>query len=453
MTSGITNKLNPVFDQINMRQPSNHTHTLTPKGQLTNQSDHGGLPEGIQRRQPLRKESSESSATSVEQLATDDITEDSDHSLKEMIIGTSRGLRASQRRRRGRKRTVIAERYIGLDHDSVEHERPEYVPYSARSVNVGSLDDPGGTSKSYSSKPSKETADLENIAQYLHTNLRYWYLPDINLAEVYRRLRNQPTGSFIVCRNNDEPDSYKLYFKHPEGSIQCISIDQVYNHFILRGLPRYPGHTSLLQLIATHCRQVYILPCTLQIPSRRLFKMIGSPISTSMTNLLDTKRTGAANKESTFRNVAAFRLPKSSGSDLNARELLSGAVSGRTPVARRPTELGNGTRWHRSVSSLIPQGAACKLFYFGNCNVGNFTGSQVIKVCVDHLLDERIQTLNPIPIEFRVNENGITMTDFEQRFFTKRHIPATFLGYIGLDPLGRTWHAKALFSEAPTESR
>lgn len=429
-----------------MQQQPVSQHTLTSCKPFGTPGVQGGLTEEIQPHRRLQMERGESSTSSVESFAPDPVMEDSDQSLKEMIINTRRDQCANRRRRR-EKTAVIAERFVG--YDSSEYKQPQYVLYSPESANMGSVDHPEGTTiQPYSPKSSKDGEELENIARYLHAHLKHWYLPDADITEVHQRLRNQPPGSFIVCKSNVHSDSYKLYFKH--RSIQCIAIDRVYDRFVLRDIPRCHGYTSLLQLIATHCYHAHILPCKLQIPSRQLLSMIGSPFSLSMTDMFETKRT---DKQSSFREVAAFRFSRSPRTDHNARELQFDQGTRQTPATRRRTGLGNCTRWHKSVSSLIPQGAACKLFYFGHFDVGAYTASQAIRVCVDHLLDERMHTLHPIPIEFRVNENGITMADFEQRFFTRRHIPATFVRHIGLDPLRRVWHAKALYSEAPKESR
>ncbi|KAF6771343.1 hypothetical protein AHF37_09807 [Paragonimus kellicotti] len=47
--------------------------------------------------------------------------------------------------------------------------------------------------------------------------------------------------------------------------------------------------------------------------------------------------------------------------------------------------------------------------------------------------------MQPILIQFRVNDSGLTVVDLTQRAFSQRYYPITFLLYIGPDPLHRKW--------------
>ncbi|KAF5398462.1 hypothetical protein PHET_08098 [Paragonimus heterotremus] len=47
--------------------------------------------------------------------------------------------------------------------------------------------------------------------------------------------------------------------------------------------------------------------------------------------------------------------------------------------------------------------------------------------------------MQPLLIQFRVNNSGLTVVDLTQRAFSQRYYPITFLLYIGPDPLHRKW--------------
>ncbi|OON18759.1 hypothetical protein X801_05383, partial [Opisthorchis viverrini] len=81
--------------------------------------------------------------------------------------------------------------------------------------------------------------------------------------------------------------------------------------------------------------------------------------------------------------------------------------------------------------------SACSLLYLGQFSVGTQSAGYAIKMCVDHVLGRSQLSADPTVIEFRVNENGITMTDLSQRKFSQRHYPTDFLQFIGVDPLKR----------------
>ncbi|GAA50847.1 tensin-4 [Clonorchis sinensis] len=98
-----------------------------------------------------------------------------------------------------------------------------------------------------------------------------------------------------------------------------------------------------------------------------------------------------------------------------------------------PGSVGMAYRVYR----LPGRRTSCNLLYLGQFSVGTQSAGYAIKMCVDHVLGRSQLNADPTVIEFRVNENGITMTDLSQRKFSQRHYPTDFLQFIGVDPLKR----------------
>ncbi|KAF7260116.1 hypothetical protein EG68_02345 [Paragonimus skrjabini miyazakii] len=275
-----------------------------------------------------------------------------------------------------------------------------------------------------------------DIFQVARNTSMFWYLPDITASAARSYLDNKPPWSFIV-RRSTEPDAYKLSFKIGNGSIQRIVIDKTRNGFLIRNFRPIQHYPSVLHLVVALCSPNSLLPCPLRLPncnittnrppvrmaSEEVLRNEVPEVSTlHRTNSLRNSRRQAISPPEWKEPYRLSHIPQSSRIYDSTR-------------SRRVVQIS----WPARV--LLPQGAACKLFYFGQFGVGNLSGPHAIRICVDHIFDRQAlrPSMQPILIQFRVNDSGLTVVDLTQRAFSQRYYPITFLLYIGPDPLYRKW--------------
>lgn len=90
------------------------------------------------------------------------------------------------------------------------------------------------------------------------------------------------------------------------------------------------------------------------------------------------------------------------------------------------------------AQQLLIQGAACNVLYLITVEMESLTGPQAIKKAIGELFQAA-----PLPtatvVHFKVNGQGITLTDNKRKLFFRRHYPVQTVSHCGLDPDDHRW--------------
>ncbi|TGZ70916.1 hypothetical protein CRM22_002924 [Opisthorchis felineus] len=298
--------------------------------------------------------------------------------------------------------------------------------HSSADYSLGANGDRPNCSKlSNGSNPSKNSRRLTSMPFHV-TPDQYYYLPD-DFPGIIKAARSTSVLWFFPNMQTAETG----------GVVQRIILDQTHDGVLIRGVREPQYYPSLLHVVATFCCQISVLPCLLRLPGYRPYQhglCTESPeVFENGYNSVDgydgysgLRRSGSK-RRSGRRNPPFEWIPAS---------LTPTAMLSRSGSSRRSRK---SAHVFSSAHALLPQGAACNLLYLGQFSVGAQSARYAIKMCVDHVLGRSQLNADPTVIEFRVNDNGITMTDLTQRKFSQRHYPTDFLQFIGVDPLKRKW--------------
>ena len=100
----------------------------------------------------------------------------------------------------------------------------------------------------------------------------------------------------------------------------------------------------------------------------------------------------------------------------------------------KPSEtFGNPTQ------NLLKQGAACNVLYLFSLDTESLTGPEAVKKSVMELF-QKAQAVNPIIVHFKVNGQGITLTDNKRKLFFRKHYPINTISYCGMDSNDNRWN-------------
>lgn len=84
------------------------------------------------------------------------------------------------------------------------------------------------------------------------------------------------------------------------------------------------------------------------------------------------------------------------------------------------------------------EGASCNVLYLITVDMESLTGPEAIKKTVSHLFKT-----GPLPkaivVHFKVNGQGITLTDNKRKLFFRRHYPLQTVSHCGPDPDEHKW--------------
>ncbi|XP_046860142.1 uncharacterized protein LOC124453366 isoform X2 [Xenia sp. Carnegie-2017] len=91
-------------------------------------------------------------------------------------------------------------------------------------------------------------------------------------------------------------------------------------------------------------------------------------------------------------------------------------------------------------AQLLAQGAACNVAYLGSFNVESLTGHAALKYAVSKIEPGgKNKEHEPVLVNFKVNKQGITLTDNERKLFFRKHYPLKYILYYGTDPEDTRW--------------
>lgn len=87
---------------------------------------------------------------------------------------------------------------------------------------------------------------------------------------------------------------------------------------------------------------------------------------------------------------------------------------------------------------LLTQGAACNVLYLATVDMESLTGPEAVKKAVNQVL-KRSKKAEGVLVHFKVNGQGITLTDNKRKLFFRRHYPVGTVSHCGLDPEEHRW--------------
>lgn len=105
-------------------------------------------------------------------------------------------------------------------------------------------------------------------------------------------------------------------------------------------------------------------------------------------------------------------------------------------------DLVAGSNADATSQMLRSQGAACNVVYLGSFDMESLTGPQAVKRAVLELLRKEPAPA-AVTVHFKVNGQGITLTDNKRKLFFRKHYPIHAVSHCGLDPEERRWNVPA----------
>lgn len=105
-----------------------------------------------------------------------------------------------------------------------------------------------------------------------------------------------------------------------------------------------------------------------------------------------------------------------------------------------------------TAKQIWTQGAACNVVYLFTMDMESLTGPEAIRKAVANLLQKK-----PVPetaiVHFKVNDQGITLTDNKRKLFFRRHYPILSVSHVGLDPDENRWTIDTEESKVPKSTK
>ncbi|CAH1962314.1 unnamed protein product [Acanthoscelides obtectus] len=234
-----------------------------------------------------------------------------------------------------------------------------------------------------SSNESPHEVSAANV-KFVRDTSKYWYKPTISREQAILMLRDKPPGTFVVRDSNSFPGAFGLAVRvaivPPTAPTRSGSADDLIRHF----------------LIEPTSRGVRLKGCQ------------GEPVFSSLSALIYQ------------HSITPMALP--CRLLLPQEDFISSDRQGQ--------------------HSLYTQGAACNVLYLNSVDMESLTGPQAVKKAVMTLF-QKSPTPTTAVVHFKVNDQGVTLTDNKRKLFFRRHYPIPTVSYCGIDPEERRWLVNA----------
>lgn len=219
--------------------------------------------------------------------------------------------------------------------------------------------------------------------KFVRDTSKFWYKPTISREQAINMLRDQPPGTFVVRDSNSFPGAFGLALRVATvpSNIQSKSgnNDELIRHF----------------LIEPTSRGVRLKGCQ------------NEPVFSSLSALIYQ------------HSITQIALP-----------------------CRLILPEGDLRYIEQNTPSLYTQGAACNVLYLTTVDMESLTGPQAIKKAVMNLFQMNQDAVKTATVHFKVNDQGVTLTDNKRKLFFRRHYPINTVSHCGLDPDEHRWLVK-----------
>ncbi|XP_025831840.1 tensin-like [Agrilus planipennis] len=218
--------------------------------------------------------------------------------------------------------------------------------------------------------------------KFVRDTSKFWYKSTISRDQAINMLRDQPPGTFVVRDSNSFPGAFGLALKVATlpSNVQTKSpnTDEYVRHF----------------LIEPTSRGVRLKGCA------------NEPVFSSLSALIY--------QHSVTQMALPCRLVLPEG-DIKPME-----------IATNPAQ------------QLFNRGAACNVLYLYSVDMESLTGPQAVRKAVLDLFQKSPQPTATV-VHFKVNGQGITLTDSKRKLFFRRHYPTNTISHCGIDPDEHRW--------------
>ncbi|XP_041029494.1 tensin-4-like [Carcharodon carcharias] len=280
--------------------------------------------------------------------------------------------------------------YLDQDSNNLKNRRLQSSSSSALSLPLNTCASIGLPKASSSTSLEDLPCDMQPTAKFVLDTSKYWYKPNLNRDQAIKMLKDKEPGSFIIRESSTYVGSFGLAMKVPAPNLRNPeenpdSSSELVRHFLiqfspkgvcLKGSPQEPYFGSLSALVYQHCISAMSLPCKLHLP-----------------------------KEESLNDKNEESSPDSTDS---------------------------------ITSPLRNRGTVCSVLYLNSVTMESLTGPQAVLKATSSTLEKE-----PLPqatiVQFKVSEQGITLTDSKRKLFFRRHYPGSSVNHCGLDPLQRKW--------------
>ncbi|CAB3989195.1 tensin-like isoform X3 [Paramuricea clavata] len=222
----------------------------------------------------------------------------------------------------------------------------------------------------------------------------FWYKPHITREQAIALLQDKPPGTFVIRDSQSYTGAFGLAVKvevppmhviqNQNKDFEHIDPSEFVRHLLIESTPKgvhlkdckdEPLFGSLAAFVYQHSLTEISLPCKLVLPTKDL-------------------------------TVGTLKI-----------------------TDRQETEV-----------QLLTQGAACNVAYLGSFNVESLTGPAALKYAVAKIEPGRKNKEHePVLVNFKINKQGITLTDNDRKLFFRKHYPLKHVLYWGTDPDDTRW--------------
>ncbi|CAG9771278.1 unnamed protein product [Ceutorhynchus assimilis] len=217
---------------------------------------------------------------------------------------------------------------------------------------------------------------------------KFWYKPAISREEAISMLRDQSPGSFIVRDSNSFPGAFGLALR-----VATVPTNLQNKH---------NGSDELI-------RHFLIEPTSKGV---RLKGCPDEPVFSSLSALIY--------QHSITQIALPCRLILPEGDLRYDSKIQSQAIQQQIQI----------------------QGAACNVLYLCTLEMESLTGPQAVKKSVMQLF-QKSPAPESVVVHFKVNGQGITLTDNKRKLFFRKHYPINTISHCGVDPEEHRWLVNA----------
>ncbi|XP_066256869.1 tensin-2 isoform X6 [Euwallacea similis] len=217
---------------------------------------------------------------------------------------------------------------------------------------------------------------------------KFWYKPAISRDEAINMLRDQQPGTFVVRDSNSFPGAFGLALRVATVPTNLTNkssgSDELIRHFLIE-------------------------------PTSKGVRLKGCP------------------NEPVFSSLSAL---------IYQHSITQIALPCRLILPDNDLRSDPKNTSHALQQQIQVQGAACNVLYICTIEMESLTGPQAVKKSVIQLF-QKTPLPESIVVHFKVNGQGITLTDNKRKLFFRKHYPINTISHCGVDPDDRKWLVNA----------
>ncbi|KAH8417094.1 hypothetical protein KR222_002952 [Zaprionus bogoriensis] len=230
------------------------------------------------------------------------------------------------------------------------------------------------------------TKEVEpHLVKFAKNSSDLWYKPNMSRDEAVELLRNAEPGTFLIRNSTTYRDAFGLVLrvaKPPAGVFTAPGYgDQLVRHFLIE--PTTKG--------------VHLMGCK------------NEPIFTSLSAFVFE------------HSIHQMALP--------------------CTLILPDLDHSTDNQQSRQEQTVVPS-AACNVLYLYQTDVESLTGDEAVRRAV-HEMYSNTKLPVPLEVQFKVSQQGITLTDNTRTQFLRRHYPAKNVSHFCIDPDNHFWSVLA----------